>query len=266
MHPMERLQRVLEHGEAELERRRSELTEVRHALLQLAGELAQPATGRPSPVWEVLSVEMAPPLIRALTDQTERTRGMIRSCVLSIDVGPGLDESSIRQAQELLASRRIRQRSLYPIEVVDTADGRSWVQSWAAVGEEQRVSMSPPSDFAIFGQDAVMAVSEWGNAAADYVLIREPMIVAAFTALFDRAYDRALPMAVDPGSDPDLRLIRLLGLGLKDESIARYLGCSLRTVRRKVAYLMEVHGAQTRFQLGVAAAGEHLVTVPARDT
>jgi DNA-binding NarL/FixJ family response regulator len=68
----------------------------------------------------------------------------------------------------------------------------------------------------------------------------------------------------DSGADSDLRLIRLLGLGLKDESIARYLGCSLRTVRRRVSHLMEVHGAQTRFQLGVAAAGQDLVAVPAR--
>jgi DNA-binding NarL/FixJ family response regulator len=117
-----------------------------------------------------------------------------------------------------------------------------------------------------------MAVSEWGNAAADYVLIREPMIVAAFVALFDRAFERALPLAVDAdggpssdqGSNADVQLLRLLGLGLKDESIARYLGCSLRTVRRRVAHLMNVHGAQTRFQLGVAAAREDIAPMPAR--
>jgi DNA-binding NarL/FixJ family response regulator len=110
-----------------------------------------------------------------------------------------------------------------------------------------------------------MAVSEWGNPAADYVLIREPMIVSAFTALFDRAYARGLPIVGDAQeADSDLRLVRLLGLGLKDESIARYLGCSLRTVRRRVAHLMDVHGAQTRFQLGVAAAREDLVAVPPR--
>jgi DNA-binding NarL/FixJ family response regulator len=107
-------------------------------------------------------------------------------------------------------------------------------------------------------------VATWGDPAADYVLIREPMIVAAFTSLFDRAFDRALPVAdgADLG-DLDRRLLRLLGLGLKDESIARYLGCSLRTVRRRVAHLMDVHGAQTRFQLGLAVAREGLVEGPA---
>jgi DNA-binding NarL/FixJ family response regulator len=37
---------------------------------------------------------------------------------------------------------------------------------------------------------------------------------------------------------------------MKDEAIARYLGVSLRTVRRRVARLMAVNGVDTRFQLG----------------
>ena len=48
----------------------------------------------------------------------------------------------------------------------------------------------------------------------------------------------------------DPKLVELLELGLKDEAIARYLGVSLRTVRRRVAHLMAVNGVDTRFQLG----------------
>ena len=58
--------------------------------------------------------------------------------------------------------------------------------------------------------------------------------------------------------------MRLLGLGLKDESIARYLGCSLRTVRRRVAALMDRHGVQTRFQLG-RGGGPGWLGSPSRD-
>ena len=82
-------------------------------------------------------------------------------------------------------------------------------------------------------------------------MVRDPMLITAFTQLFDRAFERALPVVPDDDQDDeDLRLVKLLGLGLKDESIARYLGCSLRTVRRRVASLMARHGVQTRFQLG----------------
>ena len=40
------------------------------------------------------------------------------------------------------------------------------MQSWAALGQQQRMVDSPPSEFAVFGQDAVMAAGEWGAARA----------------------------------------------------------------------------------------------------
>ena len=53
-------------------------------------------------------------------------------------------------------------------------------RAWAVVGEAQRICLDPPSDFAVFGDTAVMAVAEWGNAESNYVLIRDPMLVQAF--------------------------------------------------------------------------------------
>jgi hypothetical protein len=256
--PFDRLQRILERGESQLDTRRAELAEVRQALLQLTSESEPSPGGRRLPLWEPVAADLAPPLLRHLV---ATTTGLVRTSRLSLAAGAGLDEGSIGQAQRLLVERRLRQRSIYPMDVMETDAGRAWVRSWAAAGEEQRLSLAPPSDFAVFGAEAVVAVAEWGNPAADYVLIRDAMLVAAFTALFDRAFGRGLSVPLDESAaEGDLRLVRLLGLGLKDESIARYLGCSLRTVRRRVARLMDVHGVQTRFQLGVAAALDDRVT------
>lgn len=41
---------------------------------------------------------------------------------------------------------------------------------------------------------------------------------------------------------------------MKDEAIARHLGVSLRTLRRRVSDLQERLGAASRIQLGVRAA------------
>jgi DNA-binding NarL/FixJ family response regulator len=49
-----------------------------------------------------------------------------------------------------------------------------------------------------------------------------------------------------------LLLLELAG-GAKDEQIARALGMSVRTVRRRVADLMDELGADSRFQAGVEA-------------
>ncbi|QIM22685.1 hypothetical protein G7075_18630 [Phycicoccus sp. HDW14] len=86
------------------------------------------------------------------------------------------------------------------------------------------------------------------------MLLRDPLVVRLYSAYFDLAWRHAVPVpgprdAGDAG-DADPRLVDLLELGLKDEAIARHLGVSLRTVRRRVARLMSVNGVDTRFQLG----------------
>ena len=87
-------------------------------------------------------------------------------------------------------------------------------------------------------------------------MIRDPLVVRLYTAYFDLAWKHAVPGAGRRGREGtgDAKLVELLELGLKDEAIARYLGVSLRTVRRRVAQLMAVNGVDTRFQLGWALA------------
>jgi DNA-binding CsgD family transcriptional regulator len=251
--PYDRLVGLLERGEEQLEARRAELAEVRYALYQLTAQGGVSKDQRTPGVLELLRPEMAAPLLRYLIDHTTE---LSRVCTMVIDVGAGVEQENFRLNQDLLAEGRFRQRTIYPMDIMDTEAGRAWVRSFAAVGEEQRLSLAPPSEFAIFDEHSLVAVAEWGNPESDYVVVREPMVIAAFIQLFDRAYDRALPVVPDDElEDDDQRLLNLLGLGLKDESIARYLGCSLRTVRRRVAGLMARHGVQTRFQLGLAAAG-----------
>jgi DNA-binding NarL/FixJ family response regulator len=67
---------------------------------------------------------------------------------------------------------------------------------------------------------------------------------------------RESPEEVAPGRSTaeDRRIIALLLSGLTDEAIARQLGVSYRTARRRIAALIERLGVHTRFQAGVQAA------------
>ena len=100
-----------------------------------------------------------------------------------------------------------------------------------------------------------MGPEVWGDPTSQYVVVRDRMIVLAFVDLFDRLWSAASPIPARRGSDQgeDEHLLDLLSRGFKDEAIARYLGWSLRTVRRRVARLMDELGAKTRFQLGAEA-------------
>ena len=174
---------------------------------------------------------------------------------MAIDVGAGVEQENLRLNQDLLAQGRFRQRTIYPMDIMETDPGRAWVHSFAAAGEEQRLSLCAAERVRHLRRAHRGRRGRVGQPGSTYVVVRDPMVIAAFIQLFDRAFDRALPVGpADEEDDDEQRLLKLLGLGLKDESIARYLGCSLRTVRRRVAGLMARHGVQTRFQLGAAAS------------
>jgi DNA-binding CsgD family transcriptional regulator len=211
--------------------------------------------------WEVVAADFAPSLVEHLT---RSTTGTVRSSVLAVSGGPGVDPDARRATQAALADGR-EHRGLYPLTVLDDPDERTWMQAWAAIGEQQRMVEAPPSEFAVFGADAVMAAGVWGGTEGDYVIIRDLMLVEAFTALFDLAWSTGLPVPdAASTSESDRRLLALLARGYKDEAIARYLGWGVRTVRRRVSALMDALGADTRFQLGVAAQQRGLLEVEGR--
>jgi hypothetical protein len=54
-------------------------------------------------------------------------------------------------------------------------------------------------------------------------------------------------------TDATRRLLRLMRTGAIDETIARELGVSIRTVHRRITRLQNLLGARSRFQLGVVA-------------
>ena len=145
---------------------------------------------------------------------------------------------------------------MYPASALSSPQGQRWMNVWGEVGEDQRILPTTDTEFAVFGDTAVVALAGWDDPARGYAVIRDPLTVKLYTAYFDLAWKQAVPAPTVGGREGsgDPKLVELLELGMKDEAIARYLGVSLRTVRRRVAHLMAVNGVDTRFQLGWALA------------
>ena len=90
--------------------------------------------------------------------------------------------------------------------------------------------------------------------------VRAPTLVEALHVYFeswwvrghdaDPAHDQAGTMR---SSGEDKALPQLLADGMKDENLARRLGLSVRTVRRRISDLMGRLEAGSRFQAGVQA-------------
>jgi len=244
------LEAIFEEEAAQLELRRRELARARDLLgtLNLFG-------GRGESALEHLPLELAAGTVSQLLREAQ---GEMRNLVLVLDEGPALDEEAIRQAQaRILAGHR--HRTIYPAHSLDLPASVQWVRSWAAAGEDQRLLPSVQTEFAVFGQDAVVSVSRWGDLSSGYAISRHPLVVAVFSAYFDALWSQAQPMSVATGDHKDdARLLELLALGIKDEAIARLLGLGLRTVRRRIAGLMALHGVGTRYQLGLAIGSGRL--------
>jgi hypothetical protein len=232
-----------------LEQQRQALVEIQASLVGLSAHLQDAREV------EATTTVIPPEHVSAQTEQLLDGAEIVRTCVLTLDVGPGVEDAMVREVQARMRGGMV-QRALYPLSIHDTDHGRRWMRAWAEAGEQQRLVESPPSEFAVFGQGAVVASVSWDDPSAGYRLIRDAAIVRAYTALFDAVWAVAsvVPTAGRDTAADDLRLLELLDQGFKDEAIARHLGWGLRSVRRRVATLMAEHGVDTRFQLGASTA------------
>ena len=244
--PRSTLARVITGAESRARQGQVDLAEARQALARLQG----PARGTPAEVARV-TLEVAPSLVNNLL---ATTTGMLRNLVMKTDAGAGTDPEMDAFTREVIAGGR-PQRALYDAALLENPGALARAHLYRVSGEEQRVMDHAPTEFCVFGDEAVVCVERWGDPDSDYVLIRDPMLIAMFTASFDQAWVHSFPFPTQRGAPDaeDQQLLDLLVRGLKDEAIARYLGWSLRTVRRRVARLMEDLGARTRFQLGAEA-------------
>jgi hypothetical protein len=232
-----------------LEQQRQTLVEIQASLVGLSAHLQDAREV------EATTTVIPPEHVSAQTEQLLDGAEIVRTCVLTLDVGPGVEDAMVREVQARMRGGMV-QRALYPLSIHGTDDGRRWMRAWAEAGEQQRLVESPPSEFAVFGEGAVVASVSWEDPSAGYRLIRDAAIVRAYTALFDAVWAVAsvVPSAGRDAAADDLRLLELLDQGFKDEAIARHLGWGLRSVRRRVATLMAEHGVDTRFQLGASTA------------
>ena len=165
------------------------------------------------------------------------------------------ESAMVQVIAEAIASGR-RSRAIYP--VVAMREAPDVLTARAQAGEQVRLLSDLPTRLMVIGTTHAVLPEPLGYADEPRLLVRQRALVEALILLFEQLWERAAPVpALDRGeARPDLRryLLQLLAAGQKDEQIARALGMSLRTVRRRVADLMTELGSDSRFAAGVEAA------------
>ncbi|MFD4506310.1 response regulator transcription factor [Streptomyces sp. NPDC058457] len=162
-------------------------------------------------------------------------------------------------SQADLLKRGIVSRGLYAASALEDPNALSRAWKMVELGEQARVLPSVPLKLLVVdGRRAMLPLTS--SAAGGYcaVVVWHSAVTEALQKLFELAWQQATPLG-RPEVNGELSadeqaLTRLLAAGMKDEAVARHLGVSLRTLRRRVSDLQERLGASSRFQLGLRAA------------
>lgn len=233
------------------------LSQVR-AYAQHLAEQARQQAGRRSPA-DLVSLAEGNAAVDAHFEQLQRAA---KREVLTFDRPPY--PSTAGTEPNLLEVERIRDgvtyRSLYDLGVLDHPGMFARVQVDLAAGEKARVIADLPMKLAIADRTLALVplldADETHELAA--LVIRPSVLLDSLVLLFDVMWQRAAPLQLGarsvPEVDPEvIEVTQLLAAGMSDQRIARHLGVSERTVRRKISAALDTLGAGSRFQAGVMA-------------
>jgi DNA-binding CsgD family transcriptional regulator len=176
-------------------------------------------------------------------------------------------EHAVPDVQRQQAAEGVRFSSVYDIGVIEGPSPMTALNSLNAVGEQVRLLRGVPLKMVVSDDDAALVIvrtdeDRWRGS----MLVRRSPLLDSLILLFETLWRLAVPLprasdelaqVLESRDQPvprDLQVLTLLAGGATDESIARQLGMSTRTVERRVRAMLDRLGAETRFQAGVQAA------------
>jgi DNA-binding CsgD family transcriptional regulator len=168
-------------------------------------------------------------------------------------------------------ARGVAYRAIYSPDALEWPGVYDDIRHLVAAGEQARVLPRVRIKLAIADRRLALLPLSLEMPDVRAVIIRRSTLLDALIDFWDLCWERALPLATgaeadkaidaaEAASDEEMtRLMHMLVAGLKDEAIARQLGWSVRTMRRRVSALHERLGATNRFQLGALAVRRGLL-------
>ncbi len=251
--PQDALARMITDETLRVQNRSEQLDAVRALVPSLSADHLASSAPKGEPVTvEVLEGGDVAQLVRSLSAASSGDLLWLRPDPWRVGPGQEIDD----WVAGLIRSGR-RSRAIYQVDVLQHAP--EIIRQRAEAGEHVRILAEVPTRLAILGSTAAMISETFGVTDARRLVLRHHSMVAALTMMFDGLWEKAMPVpglngqrSGDGASEQRLLLSQLTG-GAKDEQIARALGVSVRTVRRRVADLLAELGADSRFQAGVEA-------------
>jgi len=238
--------------------RERELIRLRAHARRLTEEMRRrdPAAHHPAEVIQVIegAANLRATFVRLQREARVQVRGFDRPPYLDNPVGGNAEEN--RQ----LTNRGLVYRVVYDQSALAIPGRMADIWQGIRRGEQARVYARVPMKMVLCDDRlALIPVMKGGQQADAAYLVHPSSLLDAFGELFEAVWDRAVAInksgqgRPDDLSEQDADLVGLLAGGATDETIARTLGWSVRTVHRHVHRIMSMVGAETRFQAGMEA-------------
>ncbi|MEW2624125.1 LuxR C-terminal-related transcriptional regulator [Streptomyces sp. NPDC048106] len=258
-----------------LARRRAELAAAEGILEQL------------QEAYEAMSVPRAAHLVEMLEHEevTARYTQLLKQSsveVLHLAKPPYVTGSGV-SSDELGVMASVELRSVYETGGFTDAVSLETALRGTALGGKLRLASRVPMKLVVFDRTAAVLPVRGDRPEVGSLVVHSPALVEALAALFESLWAEAAPVSLEsrddwpvlgganaPGgadgsegqSGPDVprvdertrEILRLMATGLKDDSIARVLKVSRRTVQKHVTDAGSALGAKTRFQIALRAA------------
>lgn len=247
--PLTAVTRLLASAAEDAQRNHLRMLGIARAMPYIAGSTARPPAEHvdtEGPLdGEVFTSERMREAVEAIT---LTTAGQVRW------IRPDRFELGYEEALTAAVAAGRRVRTIYPIRAL--VESASTLAYRARLGEEVRLLADVPTRLLVLGTTHAIMPEPLGVGTSRRLLVRQPAMVQLCTLYFDLLWARAHPVStLVRGEDGGRRaLLEQLASGASDEQIARRLGVSVRTVRRRVAEVLSELGVESRFAAGVAAA------------
>jgi DNA-binding CsgD family transcriptional regulator/DNA-binding transcriptional ArsR family regulator len=241
-----------------IHQRRAALDEARGAAAELVDEFRRrDLQSHPAGLIEVVAG------VEAVRKRSVELQYGPQKSIMSFDKPPyatppaGYDEVG---AERPLLDRGVEMRIIYDGESLQLPGRLRTVTELVRLGEQARTLPTLPLKLYIYDQRLAIIPLTDSHASEAMVIIHRSALLDALVALFEAYWSRARPINPAPAgtgddlTDQEAEVLTMLGAGLTDQAIARQLGVSLRTARRRVSTVMDRVHASTRFQAGAAAA------------
>lgn len=257
--PKVALERALQQEESELVRKQQRLEASKAKAALLLTEFERPGRVESGDVHRSVTVTG----LDAIQHELEILAHDLRADLRSVVPGGAQSAAALAAARPLDADvlgRGVQMRTLYQDSVRNDPATIEYARWLTERGAQVRTAPLLPPRLLLFDHRIAMIPLKPADTRAGALRTEDPAVVKNFAAMFEQAWEMAVPLGADRTPDADdlapmeREVLKLLASGITDEAASRRLGVSMRTVRRQMAALMERLGASSRFEAGINAA------------